>query len=131
MSEKAACINASFGALMDSAVAMKGSVVAVSCAVVRERREGYVTEDGGAGMMELDEEEAGGGEGGEGGDFIVLDPSAEEEEDAISVHCFAWAFGKAVVGGRGEGGEMVYCESYGKVEDDRVSSFPDTFTFHC
>ena len=74
-SEVAASINASMLALMDANIPIRATVLATACAVLNRTnapRERVLDPDS--------REEA----------FVVIDPSPQEEEDAESVHVFAF-----------------------------------------
>lgn len=101
--EKAAAINASVCALMDAAVGMKAMICAVGLAVFQSRKSDE--ED-----MQLVEDQH----------RIVLDPSAEEERDALATLCIAFAYGEDF--GGMEGDVCYFDMSKGFLDDNQVRS---------
>jgi len=90
-SERAALVNAMTCALMDAAVPMRGLLIAVSAAILR------------------------------GGQQLVLDPTAQEEGAAASLHTLVFSFGEGV---GGHEGDLVGIESSGDFTEDEVRALP-------
>lgn len=90
-SERAALVNAMTCALMDAAVPMRGLLIAVSAAILR------------------------------GGQQLVLDPTAQEEGAAASLHTLVFSFGEGV---GGHEGDLVGIESLGDFTEDEVRALP-------
>ncbi|PWN46810.1 hypothetical protein IE53DRAFT_372001 [Violaceomyces palustris] len=90
--EKAAAINASSLALLDAGFPARGTVAACACAVLERRRGRSIRRSGGrqgfgGGETEVEEEEM-----DPSSTIILLDPTPEELELAISTHVFGFLF---------------------------------------